>query len=68
MKTSTGFFSSFLMFEDEGKRFHRLKPKVKYVLPPIEKGSFFSAFGTRKVKQHVCKDSLRKNKDVITFL
>jgi len=68
MKTQTGFVTSLLMLEEAGKKFARLKPKVRYTLPPIERETLFFNWRWRKVKQLPGSSSERKNSDVITFL
>jgi len=68
MKTQAGFVASLLMLEEVGKKFSRLKPKVRYTLPPIERESRFFSWRGRKVKQLPGDSAERKNSDVITFL
>lgn len=69
MKAKKGFLPGLLMVETVGKAITRLKPKVRYILPPVEKKSLFpSRRLASKVRQHRAHSAVRKNPDVITFL
>ncbi len=62
------FAPSFMLMDEVENRHGRAQPRVKYKLPPLEKGSFFSAFRRNKVVQQSTESSERKNRDVINFL
>lgn len=68
MKGERGIVSSILMMQEAGRKLLRLKPKVKYRLPEMEREPFFSRWLHRKVRQEMPQELRRHRNDIIHFI